>query len=617
MFRAKLFVSLFFIATIFLPSFANISNFTQFYNEVLQWTAPSESYKMPVNNNEYFKNTEKTNETLDYGTFDFIIVGAGTAGGVMANRLTEENFRVLLVEAGSADPNTASVCGLAPYFLKSKYNWGYNTVPQKKSCLACIDQQCIYPRGKMLGGTSSMGGGMYVRGNPLDFDLWKELGNSGWSYQDVLPYFKKAEKAAFKSNTDIEYRGYSGPQVVDTVEDTPGLTEMLFQAFEELGDIPRDYNGVNQLGIGRVQININKNVRSNTAHAYIAPAKSRSNLFLTLDSLVTQVITQNDRAKGVQFVKNGQFYYASASKEVILSAGALNTPQILMLSGIGPKDQLEKHKIQVVRDLPVGRFLRDLVCYPGLIFRTNKMFYELTLEEQLKLWYDGKRPLASGWGLQLVTYHSLMNSSNDRPNFEIFVLGPPAISRHLGASLHFSEEYIAALFSNLNKYSDFLITIALLHPNSTGEVRLKSNNPKDFPIIDTNFFGEESDLEILYQGIQRLIKIKDTKAFRSFKAELLSYPMPGCDEIYESGSRDWWYCSIRHFALSDWQPVGTAKMGTSTKDSVVNPELKVHGIQGLRVVDCSIMPTHISGHTIGAVVMIAEKASDLIKAEYK
>ncbi|XP_048517159.1 oxygen-dependent choline dehydrogenase-like [Dendroctonus ponderosae] len=260
-----------------------------------------------------------------YGTYDFIIVGGGAGGGVLANRLTEiENFTVLVVEAGKVDPPISRITGLAAYLRNSDWNWGYWSTVQTKGC---------------LGGGSSINWAIHVRGNAADLDKWEDLGNSGWSYSDCLPYFKKSQFGNSSVDIDTDYQGTDGPQSITVAEDTPTLTQEIINAFTELGKTEGDYNGADQYNVGRIQYFQKYNVRSTTANAYVRPVLNRTNLELIFDALVTKIDISNNTATGIQFWQNGTLYSATASKEVILSAGAIGSPQLLLLSVIGPQEE--------------------------------------------------------------------------------------------------------------------------------------------------------------------------------------------------------------------------------------------------------------------------------------
>ncbi|CAG9767977.1 unnamed protein product [Ceutorhynchus assimilis] len=607
--------TVYFLITFSSIAHASISNFAELYKEIKDLIKISETYKRLENNDQYFANFDNSKEPLDYGTYDYIIVGAGTAGGIVANRLSETSSRVLLVEAGPRDPDTVAVPALSPYFFNSPWDWGYNTTGHQ-ICLASIDECCIFPRGKMWGGSSSLNGNLYSRGTKWDYDLWAEIVNNyDWSYENILPYFKKAERAMFEIDLDRNYHGFSGPQCIDLLQDTPGLTTMLLQAFKERGSIELDYNGRSPYGVSRHQNFMDRNVRAGTAHSYIRPAIDRPNLFISDNSLVTKIKIENDRAVGIEFVKNGELYIAQASKEVILSAGAINTPQILMLSGIGPSQELTKHGIELVKNLPVGQNLQDHVAVIPLFFRTDHTYYNFTLKKQLKLWYENKRPLTNGLGKQVIHYRNLRNDTSTRPDIEMLGVGPTFISNRIATFNRYNKKYTSA-YQILNEHTDFAFQIFLLHPESKGEITLQSKDPRDYPLINFNYFAIENDLETIYQSIKWLLEMQNTKALKNFVAERLFVAMPGCDENYEMDSREWWYCMLRHVAFPGYHAMGSAIMRTGPSNSVCNPELKVHGIQKLRVADASIFPVTISGHTTAPTVMVAEKVSDLIKAEH-
>ncbi|CAH1183170.1 unnamed protein product [Ceutorhynchus assimilis] len=577
-----------------------------------------ESYTYPTNNEIFFESNEKTaDSTCEEKEYDFIIVGAGTAGGVLANRLTEEeDFTVLALEAGDEPPQLSDMLAVSIYLHRTPYNWGYNTTAQKNMCLGSRDNKCAYPRGKMLGGSSSINFGMYVRGHRQNFDHWASLGNPGWSYADVLPYFKKAEHATF-DNADRDYHGFDGPQKISVPEDTPLLTEALMKAHIELGKNETDYNGKEQDGVARLQFFLDKNIRASSNHAFIKPVKNRRNLEISVNSYVTKILINGNTAFGVQYLKNGKECTAKASKEVILSAGAINSPQLLMLSGIGPKEELAKHGIELIADLPVGKYLQDHQFFPGIFYRPKREFYHNSILENVKLWTENKRPLTPSMGQQIVSFWNFLGLEGTVPEIELFFFGPPLISYHLAAILGYTDEYIES-FKTLNPYSDINVNIELLHPLSEGSVTLNSRDPRDFPLIDPNYFSDPKgvDLELMYEGVKVALKLNETEAFKSLGLELISIPYPTCDSKFEKMSKPWWFCALKTLSSTLFHPISTTRMGPNPETSVVNSKLKVHGIQNLRVVDAGVMPDHISGHPNAATVMIAEKISDEIKVEH-
>ncbi|XP_050308761.1 glucose dehydrogenase [FAD, quinone]-like [Anthonomus grandis grandis] len=603
--------------TIILNGAENVDSsedWSKFINGIEEAISSYSSYILPTNNNEYHIDDVPQGMT-DFGTYDFIIVGGGTAGGVLANRLTEEPFSVLVLEAGKEGPSWAAVLGISPLFYRSEWVWGYNSTPQTTSCLGSRNHQCFYPRGKALGGSSVVNGGLYVRGHPKDYDRWEEAGNPGWSYKECLPYFKKSENAKFTHKIDRASHGSNGPQTIDIPEDTPELTSNLLDAFGSIGKPEIDYNGPSLNGAGRMQYYLDYNTRSSSAHAFFKPIKHRQNLRISLESFVTKIrIFQRPlKAYGVEFIKNGQRYFATARTEVILSAGAINSPQILMLSGIGPKGELQQHNINVVADLPVGKGLLDHVNFPCVFYRTNTSFYNVTLMEGMNLWREAKRPLVEGIGAQIIGFFNFEGSEESQPEIEIYVnRATPSLPQYFNMNDDIIESY-----KHFNSYTDILVNVVLLHPRSVGSVRLQSSNPRNYPLIHTNYLSDldNNDIENMYKGIQAILKLNETKAFQNFHGKLMVPAIPGCDDKFERMSREWWYCALRTVAHTLFHPVGTTRMGSSPSTSVVNADLRVHGIGKLRVVDAGVIPSHISGHTNAAVVMLAEKIADVIKTQ--
>ncbi|KAL1491046.1 hypothetical protein ABEB36_011702 [Hypothenemus hampei] len=599
----------------------------------------SKKYYFPGNNKEYFvenndmnsfceSNVDQYEEDLQLCNkkfetpheYDFIIIGTGTAGGVLANRLSEiDNFTILALEAGDEAPELSAMLGVNIYLHRSPYNWGYYTTRQKNMCLGSKQSKCPYPRGKMMGGSSAINFGMYVRGHREDFDNWEQMGNPGWGFDDVLPYFKKPEHATFTDAAlmDSDYHGADGPQKISIPNETPILTQALIDVHKELGKLEVDYNGKNQDGVSKLQFFLDGNIRSSSNHAFINPARARPNFHVSVRSYVTKILIENKRTYGVRYVKDGKEYVAKARKEVLLSAGSINSPQILMLSGIGPKDELDKHGIEIIQDLPVGKYLQDHQFFPGIFYRTNHTFYNSTLLDKVKSWTDNKRALTPSLGQQAISFWNFLGPDDGQPEIEFFFFGPPVNWHDLAEVLGYTDEYVE-IFNTLSPYSDINVNIELLHPKSEGRVTLHSRDPRDFPIIDPNYFSDPEgiDLENMYKGVQIALKFNETETFKKLHAKLLVVPYPNCDEKYEKLSKNWWYCALKTLSSTLFHPIATTRMGPDPSTSVVNAQLKVHGIENLRVVDAGIMPDHISGHPNAAVVMIAEKIADEIKAQY-
>ncbi|CAG9766880.1 unnamed protein product [Ceutorhynchus assimilis] len=577
------------------------------------------NYVIPGNNEQYYYASKHTDSDPCLGNeeYDFIIAGTGTAGGVLANRLTEENYKVLALEAGEEAPTLSNMFGMNVYLHNSGLNWGYTTTPQHHGCLGSRNNSCMYPRGRVLGGSSVINFGMYVRGNRLDYDKWEALGNPGWSYEDVLPYFKKPEHATFTGIIDEDYHGFDGPQRVGIPDDIPIMSEAIIEAHKEIGKRELDYNGADQDGVSRLQFFLDRNVRASTAHAFLNPIRDRKNLIISTRSYVSKVLIADKTAYGVEYVRDGHKCVATARKEVIVSAGSINSPQILMLSGIGPAEELLKHGIDIIEDLPVGKNMQDHLFFPGVFYRFNHKWYDMTIQEHVKLWTENKRPLTPSLGQTAISFFNFEGPEDSQPEIELFFFGPPLVTSDLAVIFNFDDAHIDA-FGALNGLTDLCINIELLHPRSRGKVTLKSKDPRDFPLVDPNYFSdlEGGDIENMYLGIVAALQLNNTEAFKKAQAELLVIPFPRCDYKYEQLSKEWWYCALRSIATTLFHPIGTTSMGPDPKTSVVDSDLKVHGIKKLRVVDAGIIPDHISGHPNAAVVMIAEKISDAIKHEH-
>ncbi|XP_060518441.1 glucose dehydrogenase [FAD, quinone]-like [Cylas formicarius] len=584
--------------------FGDYASFDDYYEMVVDNITYSQNYTVPRDNSELLNITDTV--IHDYGTYDFIVVGGGSAGAVLASRLSEINeWNVLLLEAGGDDNDFNIIPGMINYLPTSDMNWGHLTTPQDNVCQGYgTGNRCRHHAGKVIGGSSSINGLFYTRGNPLNFDQWAELGNPGWSYEEVLPYFKKSENVAFEVD-DEDYHGRDGPLVVNVTEQTPGFDELFFEAFAELGVEKVDYNGKRQLGVSKLQYSLNNNQRASTARAFLDPVLERTNLAVSLRSFVTKLYVDNSTKTvyGLEFVKNGKRFFSAATKEVILSAGVIGSPQILMLSGIGPSDHLNDLGIEVVEDLPVGNTFQDQVTYFSLIFRTNHTFYNISLREQLQLYLDNERPLTAI--SDIVAFVNPDETTSSRPDIEIYtIVDAPTLNSNLS--------------QDLDVVHDIRVYVCLLNPISKGTLRLRSKDPIDRPLIDPNYLSDAQgqDIETFLKGFKYVQRLNETKAFREFHAWMDHPPAEPCDGQFERFSDDWWYCAIKNFAAATYHSVGTTRMGNSTVDSVVDAKLKVHGIGGLRVVDAGVMPVMISGHTNAPTIMVAEKAADLIKQDY-
>lgn len=534
-------------------------------------------------------------------TFDYIIIGAGSAGCVLAHRLSANPaIQVLLLEAGGPDKKMEIHIPAAYSKLnRTEVDWGFETEPQPH----VLNRKMYLPRGKALGGSSSTNAMAYVRGNRADYDQWAALGNEGWSYEDVLPYFKKSEHNEQIHN---EYHGQGGPLNVTyaTGYRTP-VAEAFVKACAEKG-IPEnlDYNGAEQVGTSLFQFTIKDQKRWSTATAFLKPILNRSNLKVITFAHTTQLILDNDRAVGVEFLTGkNTTEKAFANKEIILSAGAFNSPQILMLSGIGDKDELKRHGIKAKKHLPgVGKNLQDHL-FTGVSALANVP----TANDYLSVWGQVK-----GLAQYVFMKKGPMTISPLEANaFTKIHSGPDPVD----FQFHFAPVHMGndgkADFYNIDTFphtSGFTILPTLLKPKSVGFVGLHSSNPLDAPLIDPRFLSEEDDVLTLLKGTKRALEIMDAKAFDVVRKEVILPLQRSSDEAL--------ILHIKTLLETVYHPIGTCKMGNDEM-AVVDSKLRVHGIEGLRVADASIMPRIIAGNTNAACIMIGEKAADLILGDIR
>ena len=527
--------------------------------------------------------------------YDYVIVGGGSAGCVLANRLSEDGAAsVLLIEAGARDlhPFIHIPLGMGKMHERDMFNWGYRTEPEPNMNGREIEAM----RGKVLGGSSSINVMAYTRGNRGDYDRWAQKGALGWSYADVLPYFKRCETWEGGANP---WRGGAGPVGTEFAKTTDPVYDAWLDAARAAGfPVTDDYNGRQQEGFGRGQYTIRGGYRSSAATAYLRPAKSRPNLDVVTGALSTRVLMQGTRATGVEYAQGIRgTVRVNADREVILSGGAFNTPPLLMLSGIGPADHLRATGIKPVVDLPVGKNLQDhlavIIFFERLnesVFRHDMRFDRMAVS-MLRAYFFGTGPgtVVPG-GL-----HAFVKTRPELavPDIEFMFRGAPA-DTHLW-------------FPGIRPaYVDgYGIRPTLLHPDSRGEILLRSTDPREAPRIAYNFFSAPNDLPRLREGFKRAREVAYQAPMDAYRGRETS---PG-DAVKTDAEID---AFIRRTAITAHHPCGTCAMGT-TPDTVTDPELRVRGVEHLRVVDASVMPDLVSAHINACVLMIAEKASDMIR----
>nr|XP_012217942.1 PREDICTED: glucose dehydrogenase [FAD, quinone] [Linepithema humile] len=564
-----------------------------------------------------------------YMEYDFIVIGGGSSGAVVASRLSEvSDWNVLLLEAGPDENEITDVPSLAAYLQLTKLDWKYKTEPTGKACLAMKGGRCNWPRGKVLGGSSVLNYMLYVRGNRHDYDHWESLGNTGWGYEQILYYFKKSED---NRNPYLQKSPYHATGGYLTVQESPWKTPLVVafvQAGVEIGYENRDINGERQTGFMISQGTIRRGSRCSTAKAFLRPVRLRTNIHTAMNSHVTRIVIDplTMRAIGVEFVRDGRRQIVRARKEVILSAGAINSPQILMLSGIGPKEHLQHIGIPVVRDLQVGNNLQDHVGMGGLTFLIDKpvaIVQDRFQATPMMMHYviNGRGPMTTLGGVEGYAFINTKyaNRSVDYPDVQ-FHMAPASINSDAGVQvrkvLGLTDEVYNTVYRPITNRDTWTIMPLLLRPKSRGTIRLRSSNPFHSPIINANYFSDPMDIAILVDGAKLAIKVSEAKVFKQFGSRLHRIKVPGCKHL-KFGSDAYWECHIRHISMTIYHPVGTAKMGPSTDPTaVVDPRLRVYGVTGLRVIDASIMPTICSGNTNAPVIMIAEKGSDLIKQDW-
>ncbi|XP_055309378.1 glucose dehydrogenase [FAD, quinone]-like [Sitodiplosis mosellana] len=557
-------------------------------------------------------------------TYDFIVVGSGSSGSVVASRLSENpDWKVLLLEAGGDPPIESEVPSLYEAIQKTQSDWEFYA----ESDSACLAQQhgCFWPRGKTLGGSSATNAMFYVRGTERDYNRWAELGNPTWDWEHALKYMKRSEanqNPDFVKYRNGKFHGDKGPLAVDFYGELHPMSKILIEAAQEHGiKFVDDINADDTLGYVNAQATVSNGRRQSTAKAYLVPAKNRSNLHIVKHAHVQKIlINEENVATGVEFLyKDEQLLRATNKKEVILSAGAVSSPPILMLSGVGPKEHLEKHNIKVKQDAPVGKNLLDHIS-TAIHFQFHrssptKVSPTDALDAIYNLAIHNKGPLTSLGASQLIAMLNTQNGTGE-PDIEFHVQMLEQNSWKLKPHLQLKkyDETIEKAILEANSKADIvIIKTTLLQPQSTGFIELKSSSPKDKPRIVPKYFSNEEDMITMLRAVKQQISFENTDTYRKHEGEFLKLPLKECDK-FEFKSDDYLRCYIKHFSSTLYHPVGTSRMSDS--DGVVDSRLNVRGVKRLRQIDAGIMPEIVSANTNAAAIYIGERGADFIKEDY-
>ncbi len=534
--------------------------------------------------------------------FDFVIVGAGSAGCVLANRLTANGkYNVLLLEAGGSDLNfwVQMPIGYGKAFYNKNLNWMYETEPQE----GLSGRKSYWPRGKVLGGSSSINAMVYVRGQKEDYQEWESLGNKDWGWETALHYFKKSET---NGNGADEWRGGDGPLYVsDMTRDLHPVCQNFVKAGQECGlEFNPDFNGKTQEGVGLYQNTAKGGFRMSTARAYLKPARERSNLRIEKNALATRILFEGKTAIGIEYQQHGKTRQAFAGKEVILSAGAINSPQLLQLSGVGRSKDLKPLGIDMVHESPaVGQNLQDHLSidylYKSKVPTLNNQLYPWwgKLWHGMRYVFTQRGPLSLGVnqaGGFIKTHPEL-----EKPNMQLF-FSPVSYTKAPPGKRP---------LMNPDPFAGFLISAQPTRPLSRGHLTIKSNNPFDYPALHPNYFSNEFDVNEILEGAKFLRKLAATPALSSIIESEMS---PGA----HVQSREQLVEDIRQRSGTVFHPVSTCRMGHDKTQNVVDQRLSVHDLGNLRVVDASVFPTLISGNTNAPTIMVAEKGADMILEDH-
>ncbi|XP_057669068.1 glucose dehydrogenase [FAD, quinone]-like [Diorhabda carinulata] len=570
-------------------------------------------------------NEDYSSKIRDGDEFDFIVIGSGSAGSVVANKLSEnDKWKVLVLEAGGYPSAVSDIPALLFYLQGTDEDWQYKTEPSKTSCLGFKNEQCSWPRGKVFGGSSVFNAMLYIKGNKRDYDNWAELGNTGWDWENVRQHFKELENMQ-EENVSDQY-GRDGFMKLTKYDPGEPITNSIEEAVAQLGyQNLEEENPTNPLGTLKVFVCIKDGMRYNAAKAFLGNVKERPNLFTSLHSFVNKILIDpaTKTAIGVEVKIGEKILKVKANKEIILSAGSINSPQILMLSGIGPKEHLESLNIKVFKDLPVGYNLQDHMLNVGVLvtFAPEAFNLKNNQDELYKYFMYQKGSLAT---VSTLNFCNFFNTKNDSQY--------PNIQNHLFAFESNDEKYLEGVLNSFGEKEhilnsklrgvkdrpSLLICNTLLNPKSSGRILLKTIDPEDKPLINSGYFTDEhgEDLQTYLEAIRYVENLLEIPPMKKFDPQIVKVDLPDCDQ-YEYRSDDYWRCSLRHLTATTYHPTGTCKMGpASDKTAVVDPELRVHGIKNLRVADASIMPKIVSANTHAPSMMIGHKAGVMIQERW-
>ena len=523
---------------------------------------------------------------------DYVVVGAGSAGCVVAARLSETGAKVILLEAGPKDSLLwiHIPAGMLKLLYHPIVNWNYSAQGPENRAIH-------WPRGKTLGGSSSINGMLYVRGNPADFDGWAQMGNRGWSFDDVLPYFRKSED--YKQGTDPDYRGKNGPLKVEDYRTILPLTHRFIEAAQQAGHpFSKDLNGRQAEGVGYSQMTRKGKWRGSTAQTFLKEAQSRPNLQVETEALATKLLFEGTRCTGVAFRQRGKNVEAKAAREVILCGGAINSPHLLQISGIGPADHLQSIGVPVIHHLPgVGANLQD--HYVARISHRVRDSTSINKHARgLRLAWNVARFFTEGRGaltFGVTTAQVFTRSSPEKSSPDLQLLFTPA-------------SYDASKFGELEQEDGMTVAVCPVRPDSRGTIMAAGPDPAQPPVITPNYLSDPNDIRVLLSGIRQTREIFAAPAVARYS---VVETLPGPDVTTDDALLD--YC--KRFGTTIYHPVGTCRMGEGP-GAVVDQRLKVHGIAGLRVIDASIMPTLTTGNTNAPTIMIGEKGAAMIKEDH-